>query len=71
VIQVEQEGDLQVHPVRILDRKSKQLRNRTIRLVKVQWTWYDPEDATWEHEDAMRAEYPHLFEDFENLVDVV
>jgi hypothetical protein len=71
VIQVEQEGALQVHPVRILDRKDKQLQNRAIRLVKVQWTWYGPEDATWEHEDAMGTEYPHLFEDFENLVDVV
>ena len=68
VIQVEQEGALQVHTVHILDRKSKQLRDRAIRLVKVQWTWYGREDATWEHEDAMRAEYSHLFEDFENLV---
>jgi hypothetical protein len=61
VIQVEKEGVMQVHHVRILDRKRKQLRNRAIGLVKVQWTWYGPEDATWEHEDAMRAEYPHLF----------
>ena len=60
VIQVEQEGVLQVHPVRILDR-SKQLQNRVIGLVKVQWTWYGHEDTTWEHEDAMRAEYPHIF----------
>ena len=64
VIQVEQEGTFQVHPMRILDRKVKQLRNRTIGLVKVQWTWYGPEDATWEHENAMQIEYPHLFEDF-------
>jgi hypothetical protein len=71
VIQVEQEGVLQVHLVRILDRKRKQLWNRAIGLVKVQWTWYGPEDATWEHEDAMRAEYPHLFEYFGNLVDTV
>jgi hypothetical protein len=35
MIQVEPEGVLQVHPVRILDRKSKQLRNRAIGLVKV------------------------------------
>jgi hypothetical protein len=64
VIQVEQEGAFQVHPVCILERKIKQLRNRAIGIVKVQWTWYGPEDATWEHEDAMRAEYPHMFEDF-------
>ena len=61
VIQVEQEDAFQVHLVRILDRKIKKLRNRAIGLVNVQWTWYGHEDATWEHEDAMRAEYPHLF----------
>jgi hypothetical protein len=71
VIWVEQEIAFQVHPVCILDQKIKQLRNRAIGLVKVQWTWYGLEDATWEHEDAMRAEYPHLFEDFENLADVM
>ena len=64
VIQVEQEGVFQVHQVHILDRKVKQLWNRATGIVKVQWTWYGPEDATSEHEDAMRAEYPHLFEDF-------
>jgi hypothetical protein len=56
VIQVEQEGAFQVHTVRILDQKIKQLWNRAIGLVKVQWTWYGPEDATWEHEDAMQEE---------------
>jgi hypothetical protein len=52
------EGDFQVQPVRVLDRKVKMIRNRVIELVKVQWTCYSPEDATWEHEDAMREEYP-------------
>jgi hypothetical protein len=36
VIQVEQEGVLQVHHVRILDWKRKQLWNRAIGFVKVQ-----------------------------------
>jgi hypothetical protein len=39
VIQVEQEGAFQVHLVCILDRNIKQLWNRAIGLVKVQWTW--------------------------------
>jgi hypothetical protein len=71
VIQVEQEGVLQVHHVRILDRKNKQLWNRSIGIVKVQWTWYGPEDETSKHEYVMWAEYPHLFENFENLADAV
>jgi hypothetical protein len=50
-----------VHLVRILDQKIKQLWNRAMGIVKVQWTSYGSEDTTWEHEDAMRAEYPHFF----------
>jgi hypothetical protein len=71
VIQVEQEGVMQVHPVHILDRKNDQLWNQAIGIVKVQWTWYSHEDMTWEHEDVMRAEYPHLFENFEKFADAV
>ena len=71
VIQVMEEGILQVHLVCILDRKRKQLRNQVVGLVKVQWTWYGLEDVTREHEDVMREEYPHIFEDFGNLANVV
>jgi hypothetical protein len=48
--------------MRILDRKFKMLWNLSIEMVKVQWTCYDLEDATWEHEDAMQAENQQLFE---------
>jgi hypothetical protein len=62
LIQVETKGDFQVQPVWVSDRKVKMLQNKVIELVQVQWTYYGPEDTTWEHEDAMRAEYRHLFE---------
>jgi hypothetical protein len=55
LIQVETEEDFQVQPMQILDRKFKMLWNRVIEPVKVQWTYYGPEDATWEHEDSMQA----------------
>jgi hypothetical protein len=61
VIQVEPEVDFLVRPVCILHQKIKQLWNKFMELVKVQWTWYNPEDETWEHEDAMQIEYPHCF----------
>ena len=71
VIQVEPKGVLQVHLVHILDKKRKQLWNRSIDLVMVQWTWYGFEDVIWEHEDVMQAEYPYIFENFEKLADAV
>jgi hypothetical protein len=64
LIHVEPEGGFQVRRVCIADLKVKKLWNQAMELVKVQWTWYSLEDATWECEDTMRAEYPHLFEEF-------
>ena len=46
VIQVEPEGDFLRQLVAILGNKVKLLRNQEIRQVKVQWTHYNPEDAT-------------------------
>jgi hypothetical protein len=53
-----------VQSVCILDQKIKQVQNQAIDLVKVQWTWYNPEDATSKYEDSMWVEYPHIFEYF-------
>ncbi|GAV66430.1 Chromo domain-containing protein [Cephalotus follicularis] len=48
-------------PVRILDRKMQILRNRTISMVKVQWQFHRPDEATWEREEDIRERFPHLF----------
>jgi hypothetical protein len=47
VIQVEHEGDFWVEPVHILVWEVKVLKKKTIGLVKVQWTYYGLEYATW------------------------
>ncbi|KAD3336983.1 hypothetical protein E3N88_32503 [Mikania micrantha] len=48
-------------PVDIVDTKEKQLRNKTVRQVRVQWKHRKGSDTTWETEDEMRRLYPHLF----------
>ena len=50
-------------PVQILGREEKELRNKTISLVKIQWRNHLVEEATWEREDQLRSQYPHLFHD--------
>ena len=61
VIQVEPEGEFQIEPMHILDRKVTILWNRAIGQVNVQWEHYRPEEAMWELEDAMRLAHPFLF----------
>ncbi|KZV36972.1 hypothetical protein F511_14944 [Dorcoceras hygrometricum] len=48
------------YPLQILDRKEKQLRNKTIPLVMVQWSKHGTEEATRELEEKMQREWPHL-----------
>lgn len=48
-------------PVKILAREVKQLRNKSIALVKVLWNRHGVDEATWEPEEDMRKQYPNLF----------
>ncbi|XP_073132798.1 uncharacterized protein [Henckelia pumila] len=49
-------------PIQILDRKDNQLRNKSVQLVKVQWSRHGVEEATSELEQDMRQRYPKIFE---------
>ena len=64
-LEIELRDDLsyEEQPVQILGREEKELRNKTISLVKVLWRNHLVEEATWEREDQMRSQYPHLFND--------
>ena len=46
----------------ILDREVKQLWNKQVYLVKVLWQHHGMEEATWEPESTIRAQYPQLFD---------
>ncbi|GJY93040.1 hypothetical protein Tco_0508822 [Tanacetum coccineum] len=48
-------------PMEIMDHEVKQLRQSRIPIVKVRWNSKRGPEFTWEHEDQIRAKYPHLF----------
>ena len=48
-------------PIAIVAKETKVLRTKTIPLVKVLWKHHGSEEATWEREEDMRNQYPHLF----------
>ncbi|KAI3747412.1 hypothetical protein L6452_09868 [Arctium lappa] len=60
-IQVDENLSYIEEPVAITDLKIKKLRNKEIRLVKVQWKFHQGQESTWEVEADMKFQYPHLF----------
>ena len=61
-IEVDKNATYKTQPVKILDTKVEEIRNKTISLEKVLWLHHNMEEATWELESEIRRLYPHLFE---------
>ena len=61
IIQIQENLTYDVFPIRIGDRRIKQLQGKDIPLVKVLWSQQEESDATWELESNMRDMYPRLF----------
>jgi hypothetical protein len=49
------------HPIRILETMTRVTRNSVINMCKVQWSNHAKDEATWEREDELKAEFPDLF----------
>nr|XP_027067020.1 uncharacterized protein LOC113692707 [Coffea arabica] len=60
-IELDESLTYEERPIRILDRKVKDLRNKQIPLVKVLWRHHEVEEVTWELEKDMQEKYPELF----------
>jgi hypothetical protein len=56
-------GDLTYseRPLRILDTAERVTHNKVIKMCKVQWSHHTEDEATWEYEEELRADYPELF----------
>jgi hypothetical protein len=51
----------QEYPVNILDSSEKVTQNNCYKMCKVQWSNHTEEEATWEKEDQLKAEFPDIF----------
>jgi hypothetical protein len=56
-------GDLTYseRPIKILDSAERVTHSKVIKMCKVQWSHHTEDEATWEHEEELRADYPELF----------
>ena len=70
-VQVQEKFSYDEEPKVILAREVKRLRNMQVQLVKVPWQHHGREEATWEPEATMRAQYPQLFDSGMNFEDEI
>ena len=62
-IEVNDRVTYQERTMRILEHRTKKLRNKEIPLVKVQWKYHDEREASWDLETTMRVKFLYLFAD--------
>jgi hypothetical protein len=53
----------QEYPVKILEMSERVTWNKRIKMCKVQWSHHTEEEATWEREEELKAEFPCFFSD--------
>jgi hypothetical protein len=49
------------YPIKILDTLIHVTRSKVINMCKVQWSHHIEDEATWEREEELRVDFPHLF----------
>jgi hypothetical protein len=53
----------QEYPVKILETSEGVTRKKRIKMCKVQWSHHTKEEATWEREDELKAEFLSFISD--------
>jgi hypothetical protein len=53
----------QEYPFKILETSERVTRNKRIKKCKVQWSHNTEDEATWEREEELKAEFPSFFSD--------
>jgi hypothetical protein len=51
----------QEYPIKILETSERVTRNKKIKMCMVQWSHHTEEEATWEREEELKAEFPSFF----------
>jgi hypothetical protein len=57
----EEDLSYQEYPVKILETSKRVIRTKKIKMCKVQWSHHIEEEATWEREEELKAEFPSFF----------
>ena len=67
LVSLQEDASSDHSPDKILDRREKRLRNRTLREFLVAWKGLPLTDATWESDALIRRHFPHLIIEDDDL----
>jgi hypothetical protein len=56
-IPLEPDLTYKAYPIKVLDQQDRVTRNKTTRIYKIQWNEHTKDEAMWEHEDSLRANF--------------
>jgi hypothetical protein len=60
-IPLEPDLTYKAYPIKVLNRQDRVTRNKTTRFFyKIQWNDHSKDEATWEHKEFLRANYPEF-----------
>jgi hypothetical protein len=62
-LDVKEDLSYQEYPIKILETSERVTRNKKIKICKIQRNHHTEEEATWEREEELRAEFPCFFSD--------
>jgi hypothetical protein len=51
------------YPIKILETSKRVTKKKRIKMCNVQWSHHTEEEATWEGEEELKAEFPSFFSD--------
>jgi hypothetical protein len=51
----------QEYPIKILETSERVTQSKRIKMCKVQWSHHTEQEATWEREEELKAEFPSFF----------
>ena len=66
-IDLQQDLTYKEQPIKILEVSERVTRSKILCFCKVQWSNHTEEEATWEREEDLKAEFPNLFSSSPNL----
>jgi hypothetical protein len=60
-LDAKEDHSYQEYPVKIFDTSERVRGNKKIKMCELQWSHHTEEEATWESEEELKAEFPSFF----------